>query len=160
MTVCHTPFFCWPPLPTPLSDVCVCQQYEHCCATCLHLQMYIQWLKVRVESGVPRVTAVTANPSMSHKSYIAPRAWILLHQWSADCHPCIGRAEWAYILFVVFLSLGEMIWSPRWYDYSMSVAPGGAYSEFQSLQETLPAGINFWTCLPACLSLHAHTSEP
>jgi len=27
------------------------------------------------------------------------------------------------VLFVVFVSLGEAIWSPRWYDYSMSVAP-------------------------------------
>ena len=27
------------------------------------------------------------------------------------------------MLFVVFVSLGEAIWSPRWYDYSMSVAP-------------------------------------
>ena len=26
-------------------------------------------------------------------------------------------------MFVVFVSLGEAIWSPRWYDYSMSVAP-------------------------------------
>ena len=32
-------------------------------------------------------------------------------------------AEWATVLFVVFVSLGEAIWSPRWYDYSMSVAP-------------------------------------
>ena len=29
------------------------------------------------------------------------------------------------MLFVVCLSLGEAIWSPRWYDYSMSVAPEG-----------------------------------
>ena len=27
------------------------------------------------------------------------------------------------MMFVVFVSLGEAIWSPRWYDYSMSVAP-------------------------------------
>ena len=35
----------------------------------------------------------------------------------------LWAAEWATVLFVVFVSLGEAIWSPRWYDYSMSVAP-------------------------------------
>ncbi|KAK9839721.1 hypothetical protein WJX84_010963 [Apatococcus fuscideae] len=42
------------------------------------------------------------------------------------------RPEWAYILFVIFMSLGEMIWSPRWYDYSMSVAPEGREGIFGS----------------------------
>jgi hypothetical protein len=35
----------------------------------------------------------------------------------------VRTAEWATVMFVVFVSLGEAIWSPRWYDYSMSVAP-------------------------------------
>ena len=30
---------------------------------------------------------------------------------------------WAVILFVVTLSFGEAIWSPRVYDYTISVAP-------------------------------------
>ncbi|KAL0037389.1 hypothetical protein WJX79_005661 [Trebouxia sp. C0005] len=41
--------------------------------------------------------------------------------------------EWATVLFVVQLSLGESIWSPRWYDYSMSVAPEGREGIFTAM---------------------------
>ena len=37
------------------------------------------------------------------------------------------------MLFVVQLSLGESIWSPRWYDYSMSVAPEGREGVFTAM---------------------------
>ena len=36
-------------------------------------------------------------------------------------------------MFVATLSLGEAIWSPRWYDYSMSVAPDGREGVFTAL---------------------------
>ena len=42
-------------------------------------------------------------------------------------------AEWATVLFVVQLSLGESIWSPRWYDYSMSIAPEGREGVFTAM---------------------------
>ena len=42
-------------------------------------------------------------------------------------------AEWATVLFVIQLSLGESIWSPRWYDYSMSVAPEGREGVFTAM---------------------------
>ena len=42
-------------------------------------------------------------------------------------------AEWATVLFVIQLSLGEAIWSPRWYDYSMSVAPEGREGVFTAM---------------------------
>ena len=45
--------------------------------------------------------------------------------WQADTalsFPCCS-AVWGAALFVVTLSLGESFWSPRWYDYSMSLAP-------------------------------------
>ena len=35
----------------------------------------------------------------------------------------MATETWAVVLFVVFLSLGEAIWSPRVYDYTMSIAP-------------------------------------
>ena len=41
--------------------------------------------------------------------------------------------EWATVLFVIQLSLGESIWSPRWYDYSMSVAPEGREGVFTAM---------------------------
>ena len=37
------------------------------------------------------------------------------------------------MLFVTQLSLGESIWSPRWYDYSMSVAPEGREGVFTAM---------------------------
>eukprot|EP00891_Asterochloris_glomerata_P004505 jgi/Astpho2/4505/fgenesh1_pg.00067_%23_79_t len=40
------------------------------------------------------------------------------------------QREWAAALFVLQLSIGEAIWSPRWYDYSMSVAPAGREGAF------------------------------
>lgn len=46
---------------------------------------------------------------------------------------CACSAEWATVLFVVQLSIGESIWSPRWYDYSMSVAPEGREGVFTAM---------------------------
>ncbi|CAK0785525.1 hypothetical protein CVIRNUC_008735 [Coccomyxa viridis] len=40
---------------------------------------------------------------------------------------------WGAALFVVTLSLGESFWSPRWYDYSMSLAPHGREGIFTAL---------------------------
>eukprot|EP00887_Chlorella_sp_A99_P006636 scaffold3.g6636.t1 len=54
---------------------------------------------------------------------------------------------WATAAFVAMLSLGEAIWSPRWYDYSMAVAPQGREGIFTSLASaplfaaTLPTGM-------------------
>ena len=42
-------------------------------------------------------------------------------------------AVWGAALFVVTLSLGESFWSPRWYDYSMSLAPHGREGIFTAL---------------------------
>jgi hypothetical protein len=41
--------------------------------------------------------------------------------------------RWASAMFVAMLSLGEAIWSPRWYDYSMGVAPDGREGIFTAL---------------------------
>ena len=40
---------------------------------------------------------------------------------------------WSTGAFVATLSIGEAIWSPRWYDYSMSVAPNGKEGLFTAL---------------------------
>jgi MFS family permease len=34
-----------------------------------------------------------------------------------------STSTWAVVMFMIFLSLGEAIWSPRVYDYTMSIAP-------------------------------------
>ncbi|PSC67761.1 MFS general substrate transporter [Micractinium conductrix] len=43
------------------------------------------------------------------------------------------NTEWSTAAFVALLSLGEAIWSPRWYDYSMGVAPDGREGIFTAL---------------------------
>ena len=35
----------------------------------------------------------------------------------------MSTSTWAVVMFVVLLSLGEALWSPRMYDYTMSIAP-------------------------------------
>ena len=45
----------------------------------------------------------------------------------------LWQEEWAAALFVLTLSLGEAVWSPRWYDYSMAVAPTGREGVFTAL---------------------------
>jgi MFS family permease len=34
-----------------------------------------------------------------------------------------STSTWAVVMFMIFLSFGEAIWSPRVYDYTMSIAP-------------------------------------
>lgn len=45
----------------------------------------------------------------------------------------MSTSTWAVVLFMVFLSLGEAIWSPRLYDYTMSIAPQGREATFSAL---------------------------
>ena len=40
---------------------------------------------------------------------------------------------WATIMFVIFLSIGEAMWSPRLYDYTMSVCQEGREGTFMAL---------------------------
>lgn len=42
----------------------------------------------------------------------------------------MATQTWAVVMFVVFLSLGEAVWSPRVYDYTMSIAPEVKYCSF------------------------------
>lgn len=44
-----------------------------------------------------------------------------------------SNSIWASVMFVFTLSLGEAIWSPRVYDYTMSVAPEGREASFTAL---------------------------
>lgn len=44
-----------------------------------------------------------------------------------------STSTWAVVLFMVMLSLGEAFWSPRLYDYTMSIAPEGKEASFSAL---------------------------
>ena len=64
--------------------------------------------------------------------------------------PFIVAASQTYagaVAFVVVLSLGEMLWSPRWYDYTMAMAPAGKEGVFGAMAlaplfaAKLPTGI-------------------
>ena len=45
----------------------------------------------------------------------------------------LSTSIWAVCMMVVFISLGEAIWSPRVYDYVMSIAPEGKEASFSAL---------------------------
>jgi len=45
----------------------------------------------------------------------------------------LSTSIWAVCLFVILLSLGETLWSPRLYDYSMSIAPEGQEATFAGI---------------------------
>jgi dipeptide/tripeptide permease len=54
---------------------------------------------------------------------------------------------WACIMFVITLSIGESLWSPRLYDYTTSIAPEGREGSFMALSSAplflakLPVGL-------------------
>lgn len=56
---------------------------------------------------------------------------------SAPFFLAYSNSIWACIMFAVVLSLGEAIWSPRTYDYMISVAPEGKEATFAALA-TMP----------------------
>lgn len=45
----------------------------------------------------------------------------------------MSTTTWAVVMFMVLLSIGEAIWSPRLYDYTMSIAPEGREATFSAL---------------------------
>lgn len=77
---------------------------------------------------VPLVSALTT--SMNHFDMIHRGSYLtaLSPFWMVAF-----QSEWAVALFVLTLSLGEAIWSPRYYDYTMSVAPNGKEGIFTAL---------------------------
>ena len=44
-----------------------------------------------------------------------------------------STSTWVVVMFMITLSLGESIWSPRVYDYTMSIAPEGKEATFSAL---------------------------
>ena len=79
---------------------------------------------------VPLVTALTARiphfDMVHYGSYVSASSpfWVNWIQFPAVLGP---------IAFVVQLSLGEAVWSPRWYDYTMDIAPTGKEGLFGAI---------------------------
>jgi len=77
---------------------------------------------------VPLVTAATTNVDplvMIHiGSYVSAASVFAL---------AVSTSIWACVLFVTILSIGEAIWSPRLYDYAMSVCPEGREGTYMAL---------------------------
>jgi hypothetical protein len=77
---------------------------------------------------VPLITAATSEVDplvmIHHGSYISAGSVFFLAIWTT---------EWACVLFVVFLSIGEAVWSPRLYDYTMSVTQEGREGTYMAL---------------------------
>ena len=77
---------------------------------------------------VPIIGALTTQ--------FAPFDMIHYGAWISGISPIwmvFSSQLWSTAAFVATLSLGEAIWSPRWYDYSMSVAPDGKEGLFTAL---------------------------
>lgn len=79
---------------------------------------------------VPLVTALTARiphfDMVHYGSYVSASSpfWVHWIQYPAIMGP---------VVFVVQLSLGEAVWSPRWYDYTMDIAPTGKEGLFGAI---------------------------
>ncbi|KAK9797081.1 hypothetical protein WJX73_005081 [Symbiochloris irregularis] len=106
---------------------------------------------------VPLVGALTTSYSHYDMIHLGGYLSALSPFWMAGF-----ATVWAPVLFVVQLSLGEAIWSPRWYDLSMSVAPDGREGIFTALAAaplflaTLPTGfLSGWLLQHYCPNDHA-----
>jgi proton-dependent oligopeptide transporter, POT family len=77
---------------------------------------------------VPIVTAATSHVEplvmMHYGSYISAASVFVL---------AFSTSIWACIVFVTVLSIGESIWSPRLYDYSVSVCREGREGTYMAL---------------------------
>lgn len=79
---------------------------------------------------VPLATALTAHiphfDMVHYGSYVSASSpfWIHWIQYPQVLGP---------VAFVVQLSLGEAVWSPRWYDYTMDIAPTGKEGLFGAI---------------------------
>ena len=77
---------------------------------------------------VPIVAAATAR--RKHFDMIFAGAWVSA---IAPFFLAFSQTYFGALTFVVVLSLGEMAWSPRWYDYTMACAPEGKEGVFGAL---------------------------
>ena len=78
--------------------------------------------------GVPIVAAATAR--RKHFDMIFAGAWVSA---AAPFFLAFSQTYVGALSFVVVLSVGEMAWSPRWYDYTMACAPEGKEGVFGAL---------------------------
>mmetsp|Transcript_9431 Transcript_9431/g.40047 ORF Transcript_9431/g.40047 Transcript_9431/m.40047 type:complete len:502 (-) Transcript_9431:816-2321(-) len=77
---------------------------------------------------VPIVAAATVKKK--HFDMIFAGAWVSA---IAPFFLAFSQTYFGALTFVVVLSLGEMAWSPRWYDYTMACAPEGKEGVFGAL---------------------------
>ena len=91
---------------------------------------------------VPLVSAATTS--------VRPFDMIRHGGWLSALSPlwlALFQSYGAAVMFIVMLSLGEAAWSPRWYDYTMAVAPEGREGAYTALAAaplflaTLPTGM-------------------
>lgn len=93
---------------------------------------------------VPKGTIYSINPAIvimlvpivsAATSHIDPLTMIHFGSYlsAASVFFLVGSTSiWASILFIVVLSIGESIWSPRLYDYTMSVCTEGREGTFMA----------------------------
>jgi dipeptide/tripeptide permease len=87
---------------------------------------------------VPTIAALT--------KHVAPYPMILYGSMvsaSSVFFLCLGSHYWSIALFVVFLSLGEAAYSPKFYEYSMELSEEG--NEGKQAINRLQSAINRWS---------------
>jgi len=77
---------------------------------------------------VPILTSITA----SWDTFLVIKLGALISSTSA-VFLCVSESIWAAVWFVLQLSLGEALWSPRFLNYQVSVAPEGKEAAFMAL---------------------------
>ena len=94
---------------------------------------------------VPIITAATTTVEplvmIKYGTYVSALSVFFL---------AFSTSLWACVMFVVCLSLGEALWSPRLYDYTMSVCQEGREGTCEYYL------VNFVTCIPK--GSHSHLS--
>ena len=77
---------------------------------------------------VPLVTAASSGLDpllmIHHGSYISALSVFCM---------ALSTTIWSSVVFVIFLSIGEAVWSPRLYDYTMSVSEEGREGTYVGL---------------------------
>lgn len=90
---------------------------------------------------------------------------IIVHQWLGVAGP-VNPLYISIFLFIVFLSIGEALWSPRLYEYSAAIAPHGQEASYMALSmlpyfgaKLVAGGLSGWLLMKFCPETGPRHSE-
>lgn len=81
---------------------------------------------------------------------------VIAHQW-LDVKGPVNPLYISIFLFIIFLSIGEALWSPRLYEYSAAIAPHGQEASYMALSmlpyflaKLVAGGLSGWLLKEFC----------